>query len=96
MYLPKYFEKHSKRTYIELFSLKENRINDDIMIPLSVPKEIDIHRIHKIFRITYRTRNFGLYRSLCFLILTKYLSCLVNQSSPFSLSCLGISLLALA
>nr|WP_143696916.1 hypothetical protein [Wolbachia endosymbiont of Wuchereria bancrofti] len=27
---------------IELFSLKESRINDDIMIPLSVPKEIDI------------------------------------------------------
>ncbi|QIT35910.1 hypothetical protein WBP_1027 [Wolbachia endosymbiont of Brugia pahangi] len=43
MYLPKYFEKHSKkRTYIELFSLKENRINDDIIIPSSVPKEIDI------------------------------------------------------
>lgn len=43
MYFPKYFEKHSKkRAYTELFSQKENKISNDIIIPLQVPKEVSI------------------------------------------------------
>lgn len=43
MYFPKYFEKHSKKgAYTELFSQEENRISNDIIIPLQVPKEVGI------------------------------------------------------
>ncbi|WP_264336761.1 MULTISPECIES: hypothetical protein [unclassified Wolbachia] len=43
IYFPKYFEKHSKKgAYTELFSQEENRISNDIIIPLQVPKEASI------------------------------------------------------
>ncbi|QOD38224.1 hypothetical protein [Candidatus Wolbachia massiliensis] len=43
IYFPKYFEKHrEKGMYTELFSEKENRISNDIIIPLQVPKEVSI------------------------------------------------------
>ncbi|WP_264375861.1 MULTISPECIES: hypothetical protein [unclassified Wolbachia] len=43
IYFPKYFEKHRKKgAYTELFSQEENRISNDIIIPLQVPKEASI------------------------------------------------------
>ena len=43
IYFPKYFEKHRKKgAYTELFSQEENRISNDIIIPLQVPKEVGI------------------------------------------------------
>lgn len=43
MYFPSYFEKHSKKkTCAELFSPEENGISNDIIIPLRVPKEVNI------------------------------------------------------
>lgn len=43
MYFPQYFNKCSeKRTYTGLFSPKENRVSNDIILPLQVPKEVSI------------------------------------------------------
>ncbi|NSX83779.1 hypothetical protein GOM44_06100, partial [Wolbachia endosymbiont of Atemnus politus] len=43
IYFPKYFEKHcEKGMYTELLSPEENGISNDIIIPLQVPKEVDI------------------------------------------------------